>query len=458
MSESSLDPIVNFATATEEALIHFKALLRIDTTNPPGNERPAAEYIVGVLEREGIACKLVESRPGRASVVARLTSSGQKGPLLLNGHLDVVPVERSEWKYDPFSGEEAEGCIWGRGAIDMKNMVAMSLMTLVLLKRQGIPLERDVIFAAVADEEAGSLHGSVYLVEQHPELVRAEYVLNEVGGHTLHMGSSRFYPIQVAEKGICWFEITAHGPPGHGSMPRPGTAVARLARALVALSDTRLPQHQVKVVENFIRALAEHAPFPQGSALKLLLNPRWAAQLLGLIRRQNPEQAIALDALLRNTVSPTVLVAGQKVNVIPSRAKAQVDGRILPGQSVERFLEEVREVVGDDVDINVLLHHDPVTFDADTPLFDTIARTLAVHDPGAVPVPYMIPGFTDAFAYARLGAVCYGFAPVRLGPDLNFSQMYHGHNERIPRDGFAWGLRVLYDVVRDFCRARVEST
>jgi acetylornithine deacetylase/succinyl-diaminopimelate desuccinylase-like protein len=453
MSDSHAPPILNFATVTEEALGYFKTLLRFDTVNPPGNERPAAEYIAGVLDREGIAYELVESQPGRASIVARLKGSGRHGPLLLNGHLDVVPVERAQWKYDPFGAEEAEGCIWGRGAIDMKNMVAMSLMTLLLLKRQNIPLERDVIFAAVADEEAGSLHGSVHLVENHPELVRAEFVLNEVGGHTLYMGDARFYPIQVAEKGICWFEITTHGPPGHGSMPRPGMAVTRLARALVALSDTRLPQHKVEVVENFIRALAEHAPFAQGSALKLLLNPRFAGQLLGVLERQNPEQAVALNALLRNTVSPTVLAAGQKVNVIPSRASAQVDGRILPGQSVEQFLAEVRKVVGKDVDVNVLLHHDPVTFEADTPLYATICRTLARHDPGGIPVPYMIPGFTDAFAYARLGAICYGFAPVRLGPELNFSQMYHGHNERIPRAGFAWGLRVLYELVRDFCRA-----
>jgi acetylornithine deacetylase/succinyl-diaminopimelate desuccinylase-like protein len=442
---------LNFAAVAEEAVAHFKALLRIDTTNPPGNERPAADYIAGVLEREDIPYRILESEPGRASLVARLPGNGKKAPLLLNGHLDVVPVDRSAWRHDPFAAEEAEGCIWGRGAIDMKNMVAMSLMTLVLLKRGGVALERDVIFAAVADEEAGSLQGSVFLVEQHPELVRAEYVLNEVGGHTLYMGDARFYPVQVAEKGICWFEISARGEPGHGSMPRPGMAVTRLAQAITQLSEIRLPQHNTPVVEAFLQALAGRAPFPQDRALRLLLNKRFANQLLSLLQKQNSEQAVALNALLRNTATPTMLAAGKKVNVIPSLATARVDGRILPGQSLDDYLAEIRRVIGADLDVNVLLHHDGVVFDSETPLYDTICRTLARHDPEAIPVPYMIPGFTDSFAYARLGATCYGFAPVRLGPELNFSQMYHGHNERIPRAGFIWGLRVLYETVRDFC-------
>ena len=432
---------------------HFKALLKIDTTNPPGNERAAAAYIAAVLEREGIDYRIVESAPSRASLVARLRGSGRAGPLLLNGHLDVVPVDRSAWSHDPFAAVEADGCIWGRGAIDMKNMVAMSLMTLILLKRGGVALDRDVIFAAVADEEAGSRHGSLFLVEQHPELVRAEYVLNEVGGHTLHIGSGRFYPIQVAEKGICWFELTAEGEPGHGSMPRVQSAVLKLARAIARLGETRLPQHNTEVVAGFLRTIARGAPFPQNQALPLLLNPRLAGQLLNLLEKRNAEQAIGINAMLRNTATPTMLSAGKKVNVIPSTASAQVDGRILPGQSLQSFLAEVQQVIGSELKLNVLLHHDPVTFSAETPLYDAICRTLAHHDPSGMPVPYMIPGFTDSFAYARLGAICYGFSPVQLGPELNFTRMYHGHDERIPVAGFTWGLRVLHELVRDFCRA-----
>lgn len=439
---------------TTEALEHFKALLRIDTTNPPGNERPAAEYIAAVLEREDIPFELVEREPQRTNLVARLRGSGKKAPLLLNGHLDVVPADASLWRHSPFAAHEAEGCIWGRGAIDMKNMVAMSLTTLLELKRQGVLLDRDVIFAAVADEEAGSDNGSVYLVDKYPELVRAEYVLNEVGGHTLYVGGARYYPIQVAEKGICWFEITAQGAPGHGSMPHRENAVVKLARAISALGEARLPQHNTPIVERFLHTLAEKAAFPQNKVFPLLLNPRLANQLLGLLEKRNPDQALGLNALLRNTVSPTLLSAGKKINVIPSSASARVDGRLLPGQSLEQFLVEVQGIIGEDLKLNVLMHHDAVTFDAETPLYAAICRTLARHDPEGMPVPYMIPGFTDAFAYARLGATCYGFSPVRLGPELNFSRMYHGHDERIPKEGFAWGVRVLYELVRDFCRAR----
>ncbi len=442
---------IDWTLASEEAVTVFKDLLRIDTTNPPGNERPAADLLARIFEREGIPFELHESEPTRANVVARLKGSGKRGPLLLNGHLDVVPADAEQWKHPPFAAEEAEGCIWGRGAIDMKNMVAMSVMTLLLLKRSGVELDRDVIFAGVADEEAGSRRGACYLVEKHPGLVQSDYVLNEVGGHTLHMGSNRFYPVQVSEKGICWFEMTAHGEPGHGSMPHPHNAVVRLSRALAALGATRLPQHNTPVVEGFLRALAQGAPFPQGLALPRLLEPRLAGLLLDLIGKKNPGQARGIDAMLRNTTSPTMLAAGKKVNVIPSSATATIDGRVIPGQSVGDFLAEVQRVVGDDLTINVLEQHDGTVFPSDTPLYEIIRRVLGRHDPGATVVPYMIPGFTDAFAYGKLGAVCYGFSPTRLGPELNFTGMYHGHDERIPRDGFTWGLRVLFDVVQELC-------
>ncbi|AKF09568.1 M20/M25/M40 family metallo-hydrolase [Sandaracinus amylolyticus] len=449
----SPNPPLDWTAITAEAIEHFKALLRIPTVNPPGNERPAADYLARIFEAEGIEHTIVESEPTRASIVARIRAKNPsgKGPLLLNGHLDVVGVDREKWTHDPFGAVEADGCIWGRGAIDMKNMVTMSAMTLVLLKRARVALDRDIIFAGVADEESGSNKGAVFLVEKHRELVQSEYVLNEVGGHTLHMGAARYYPIQVAEKGICWFEITAEGEPGHGSMPHPGNAVVRIARAIAALGDSRLPQHASPVVENFLRTIAKGAPFPQSKVLPLLLNPRLASTLLEIVQRIEPDRAKGLNAMLRNTASPTMLDAGHKVNVIPSRASAHVDGRVLPGMTEREFLDEVQRVIGPGLRITVREQHDGVEFTTDTPLYRAIESTLAVHDPGGVPVPYMIPGFTDSFAYARLGAICYGFSPVRLGRELEFTKMYHGHDERIPVEGFAWGLRVLYELVRDFC-------
>ncbi len=445
---------LDWAAIEAEALTHFKALLRIDTTNPPGNERPAAEYIARVLAADGIDSEILESKPGRASVIARLAGDGSRDPLLLNGHLDVVPADPDFWTHPPFEAVEADGCLWGRGAIDMKNMVTMGFMSLIVAKRAGLRLERDLIFAGVADEEAGSHEGALFLVEEHPEKVRAEYVLNEVGGHTFHMGDARFYPIQVSEKGICWFEMTVDGEPGHGSMPRPDNAVTRLARAIERLGSTRLPQHLTPVVEGFLRQLASAAPFPRNKLMPLLLEPRLAGFLLDQMEKQNLEQAIGINAMLRNTASPTMLEAGKKVNVIPSSAKARVDGRILPGMTLEQYLQEVQRVVGPEVKLNVFDHHEGTVFSPDTPLYDTICEVVGERDPGGVPVPYMVPGFTDSFAYARLGATCYGFSPVRLGPELNFTRMYHGHDERIPVDGFTWGLRTLYEVVARFCSAR----
>lgn len=444
---------IDWPAVEAEALAHFKALLRIDTTNPPGNERPAAEYIADVFAREGIEHQIVERAPTRASVVARLRGSGRAGgPLLLNGHLDVVPADAAAWTHPPFEAVEADGFLWGRGAIDMKNMVTMSMMSVVLAKRLGLALARDLVFAGVADEEAGSHEGALFLVEEHPELVRAEYVLNEVGGYTLHMGETRFYPIQVSEKGICWFEMVVDGTPGHGSMPRPDNPVTILAGALERLGTTRLPQHVTPVVEQFLRALAAGAPFPQSKLMPMLLSPSLAGTLLDLLEKQNLEQAIGINAMLRNTASPTMLEASSKVNVIPARAKARVDGRLVPGQRVEDFLAEVQRVVGPQVKIHVFDHHDGTTFDTKTPLYDTLCRVLKARDPAAVPVPYMIPGFTDSFAYARLGATCYGFSPVRIDdPSVVFTRMYHGHDERIPVDGFRWGLRTLFEVVREVC-------
>lgn len=256
-----------------ESLTHFRNLLRIDTTNPPGNEARAACYLADVLGREGVEHVIVEKTRGRSNLVARLKSATNEGAVLLNGHLDVVPAERDQWRFDPFAAELANGCIWGRGAIDMKNMVTMSLMTLVALKRSGLRLKRDVVFAAVADEEAGCNEGSLYLVDHHPELVQAAYVLNEVGGQTTHINGQRFYPIQVAEKGVCWFEVTATGDPGHGSMPHGNNALAKLARAIDRLSSAQLPHHAVPEAARFFRTLGGHSPLSAAILLRGLVAP-----------------------------------------------------------------------------------------------------------------------------------------------------------------------------------------
>jgi acetylornithine deacetylase/succinyl-diaminopimelate desuccinylase-like protein len=441
-------------------------LLRIPTvnrgTNEPGdgNERPAAERIAEFLRASGVEPRLFEKTKGRTNLVARLRAQDAKsaesarGPLLLNAHLDVVEADESRWTHPPFAGEIHDGWLWGRGAIDMKHMAAMSACVVALLAREKPQLQRDLIFAAVADEEAACTQGSLFLVSDHPDQVKAEYVLGEIGAFSMPLFGRVFYPIQVAEKGICWTRVTFEGSPGHGSLPDPKSAVNRLARAIGRLSKKRLPIHPTPVVTAFLEQIASEIPRPQRDVLRRLTTPQVASLILDYLVR-DPDQQRSFGAMLSNTASPTILAAGRKVNVIPGRASVDVDGRVLPGSSEPQFLRELRSAFGREgkhAKFEVLDSRPPVETSPNTPLFAHLARTIRKHDPAGIPLPYMIPGFTDATAYARMGAKCYGFAPIRFdaAANVSFSRMYHGDNERIPTDGLRWGLRVLYDAVRGF--------
>jgi len=434
----------------QEALQHFRSLLRLDTTNPPGNEKRACEYIGAVLHKEKIPFEILESAPGRANLVARLSGDGSRSPLLLNAHLDVVPVEREHWSHDPFAGEVDQGFVWGRGALDMKNMAAMSLMCLILLHRQEKPLKRDLIFTAVADEEAGGALGSGWLVEHHPEKIRAEYALGEFGGFSRIVDGTHFYPVQIAEKGICWLRVRARGAPGHGSLPNWDGSVGKIGRAAHLLGATRLPFHLTRETREYVNTLAEHQPFPKNRVLKQILNPRWSRIVL---ERVLPDKDLArsLYAVLHNTANPTVIRAGNQVNVLPSEAVLEVDGRVLPGQTAEDFVREVRNVIGKEFEIEVLRYQPGVIGSPRDPILGYMADALRHHDPSALVVPYMLPGFTDATHLNRLGIRCFGFSPVKLPENFNFLGLIHGHDERIPVEGFRFGLRVLSDLVSTLC-------
>lgn len=434
----------------EHATKLCQTLLRIDTTNPPGAERAAAEVVADELRQAGLEPRYLESAPERANVVARLKGTGEKPPLLLTAHLDVVEAEASAWKHPPFSGLIADGCLWGRGAIDMKNMAAMCVAIMTRLAREKVALKRDLIFAAVADEEAGCDHGSKFLVETHPDLVRAEYAIGESGGYTVHLGKAVFYPIQVAEKGICWVRARVRGEPGHGSMPRDDSAVIKLADAIARLGQTPLPVHITPYIRDFVEGLASRQPGPLRPLLRRLLHPAIAPHIL----RRLPDRTLArsFGALLSNTASPTILRAGSKVNVIPGYAEAEIDGRTLPGQTEADFLRELSAVLGPEVALEVVRSAPPTTTDpVDSPLFDQIRASILAVEPEATVVPYMIPGFTDAKYFTLLGAKWYGFSPVKMPKDIRFADLFHGHNERVPVDGLAWGTNVLFDVVRRFC-------
>ncbi len=436
----------------DHAVILCQQLLRIDTTNPPGNERPAADLLATELAAAGLEPVIHESAPGRANIVARLRGTGARPPLLLTAHLDVVEVEPDKWTHPPFSGEIHDGCIWGRGAIDMKNMAAMSVAILTRLAREGRRPDRDIIFAGVADEEAGCRHGSLWLVDHHADLVRAEYALGEGGGFNIHLGQKSFFTVQVAEKGVCWVKARATGEPGHGSVPRSDSAVVKLASAIARLGKQGLPQHATPVVRDFVAALAKHQPAALRPLIRGLLSPTVAPKVLSRL----PNQAVArpLMAMFGNTASPTVLRAGQKTNVIPGFAEAEIDGRILPGQTEADFLRELKAVLGDEIDLEVMWSLPPVvTEPRESPLLDTILGVMGDTEPHAPVVPYLLPGFTDAKAFTRLGTRWYGFAPVKLPKDIRFADLFHGHDERIPVAGLRWGTKVLADIVTRFTHA-----
>lgn len=438
------------AALGDAAVTHLQALLRIDTTNPPGGETAAAEYLAGLLTQPRVEMTLVGAEPSRRCLVARLRGDGSAAPLLLSAHLDVVPAEGARWRHPPFAGIIDDGYLYGRGAIDMKHMAVMAALVLGRLAAEGGRLRRDVIFAAVADEEMGCDRGSRFLVDHHPELVRAEYALTEVGGFTLHLGGRRLYPIQVAERGIAWLRMTARGPAGHGSMPRPDSAVLRLARALTALGRAELPLHVTPPAEAYLAALGR-SQGPLGRALlPLLRTPGLAPRLLRLL--PDASAARALRAVLGNTVSPTVLRAGDKTNVIPAEASCELDGRLVLGQTAASLIAELRPIVGDDIELQVLRESPALSTTPASPVWDAIEAELARFDPAGVAIPYMLPGFTDAQAWTRLGTRVFGFAPLQLPADgPRFAELFHGDDERISVAGLRWGVSLLLAVVRRLC-------
>lgn len=429
-----------------EALSHFKTLIRFKTVNPPGNEKPAAEYLAEVFGQEGLEPIVLDSAPNRANIVCRLPGTGEAPPILLNAHLDVVQVEVSKWSCDPFAATEKDGCIYGRGAVDMKNMVAMSAMCLVLLKRAGIPLKRDLIFCGVADEESGGEYGAKFMVDQHPDKVRAEYSIGEMGGFPMEMDGKRIYLIQVAQKGACWLRITTQGDPGHGSIPDRNGALVKAAGIAATLGTKRLPQHNVESVTRFINQLSNHLKFPKNMVFKQLLNPMLSETLLEKVIPQK-DLARGLAAMLHNTAAPTVFRSGDKINVIPSEATVEVDGRILPGFLKEDFIREIRTLIGEEPEIEVVREMAPTQAPVDDRIMDLMKDAIRKHDPSASTAPYLSTGYTDAAHWEKLGMKCYGFSPLLLPKDVSFVHLVHGHDERIPVEGFRFGLRVLFELV-----------
>jgi acetylornithine deacetylase/succinyl-diaminopimelate desuccinylase-like protein len=430
--------------AEDEVVDLCRDLIRFPSVNDgtgrgPG-ERAAAEYVAEKLAEVGLEPQLYESAPGRTSVVARVEGTDPgRDALLIHGHLDVVPAEPKEWTYDPFAAEVADGCVWGRGAVDMKDMDAMVLAVMRDRLRTGRRPPRDVVLAFVADEEAGGVFGAQWLVDNKPELFEGcTEAISEVGGFSLSVNDdARLYMIETAQKGMAWIRLTAEGTAGHGSMLSSDNAVTKLCDAVARLGSHEFPLHITPTVQRFLAEVSD--------AFGVELDPTDREQLYRVLG----PMARIVGATVRNTANPTMLDAGYKHNVIPGRAHAMVDGRFLPGFEQE-WERELDEAIGPGVTREYTHYDIALETEFEGALVDAMVGALKAEDPGARAVPYTLSGGTDAKSFSRLGIRGFGFAPLRLPADLDFSGMFHGVDERVPLDALRFGVRVL-DRFLDAC-------
>jgi acetylornithine deacetylase/succinyl-diaminopimelate desuccinylase-like protein len=459
---------IDWDAATASCVEHLRELIRIPSVNPPGDpsaaagrdsrggETVAAAYCAEVLNAAGIGAEVLEASPGRGSCFARMPAGvpDPEPPLLLLSHVDVVPVDAESWSRDPFGGELVDGEVWGRGACDMKEMVAMELSVMVALQASGATLRRDVILAAVADEEAGGSAGALHWANARPDLFAdasgrpAAAALNEVGGYSMTVGGRRVYTIQVAEKGIIWTRMRASGTPSHGSMPAPDNAALKLAAAVTRLAAAPRPARVTPVVRRFfdglglsvVADLAERGDDDEArSRLRAVVS--------------DPVLQRSLDAMLRDTVTPNMIHAGKKVNVVPGSGEAEIDVRTLPDTDQDALLAELQRIAGGEVTVESVQTMPPVDCPADAEIVRLMADALRTADPEGVPLPMMITLGTDGKAMARLGIPTYGFLPLRLDADQPYLSLYHANDERIPVSALRFGLPVLHEVVSRFALA-----
>ena len=419
--------------AQDEVVDLLVELIRINTANPTNPERPAAEWVSAKLDEVGVESRIIEAAPGRASTIARIPGTdSSRPPLLVHGHLDVVPAEPSEWSVDPFAGEIRDGYVWGRGAVDMKDMDAMVLALVRQWARSGQQPPRDIVLAFVSDEEAGGREGAHYLVEHHAdEFADCTEAISEVGGFSVSLNeATRLYLIQTAEKGMNWIRLRAKGRPGHGSLVHDDNAVTALAETVSRIGRYEFPV----VITDTMRSLVESIASVTGVDLDPDDAEQWVPRLGNLARM--------IGAATHNTANPTMLQAGYKTNVIPSSAEAVIDARFLPGEE-EALQKAIDSMLADGVEREFINRDIAVETGFDGALVDAMSAALRAEDPDGHPVPYLMSGGTDAKSFSTLGIRCFGFSPLLLPPDLDFSALFHGIDERVPVDALKFGVRVL---------------
>ncbi len=425
------------------AAMILQELIRFDTTNPPGNERPCIEYLDGLLRDVGIETSIQAVDPQRPNLVARLPGNGSAPGLLLFGHVDVVTTAHQQWSVPPFEGRIQDGYIWGRGALDMKAGIAMMMAALLRAKSTGLQPSGDILFAAVSDEETGGTMGAKYLVEEHPSLFEGvRYAIGEFGGFPLYIDGKPLYMIQVGEKQPCWMEATIRGPGGHGARPMRDGAMAKLGHVLSRLNRCRLPIHITPITERMVRDMADALPLHKRLIFRRLLNPLLTDRILKLLG----DTGRNLEPLFRNTVNATIVRGGEKPNVIPSEIVLGLDGRLLPGFQPQDLFVELGAVLREDLDYQVLLY-DRGTTETDFGLFPLLADVLKRAHPDSHQVPYLLPGSSDARFFAQLGIQTYGFIPMNLPPSFNFFETIHAADERIPVESVEFGAKAMFEVM-----------
>jgi len=421
-----------------ETITLCQEMIRIPSVNygeGRGDEKAMAEYVAAKLAEVGIKSELIETAPNRVNVVAKIEGSDKSRPgLVLHGHIDVVPANADDWSVDPFSGEIKDGFIWGRGAVDMKDMDAMILATVRMWQRVGYKPPRNILLAFFADEEAGSDYGSRWLVKNRPELFNGySEAVSEVGGFSLTItGGHRLYLVEAAQKGINWMKLSAKGTAGHGSFINPDNAVTKVADAVSRIGNYEWPQLETKTSGLLFRKIAQLTgdKYDQKNVKPLLKHLGGAVKMLG--------------ATISNTANPTMLEAGYKVNVIPQSASAVVDGRFLPGYE-DQLQETIKRLAGDDIEVEMITRDIALEVEFAGPLVDAMCKAITGEDKEGIPVPYLMSGGTDNKALSDLGIIGYGFSPLRLPENLDFFSLFHGVDERVPIDGLKFGVRVLYE-------------
>jgi acetylornithine deacetylase/succinyl-diaminopimelate desuccinylase-like protein len=441
MSTTALTPLDRDELHAEVVEI-CQQLIKIPSVNygeGKGDEAAIAQKVVELLEEVGIHAIVYESAPGRCNVIAKITGlDSHRQGLVVHGHLDVVPVNADDWSVDPFAAEIKDGMIWGRGAIDMKNMVAMILAVFRLWARKGIKPPRNIVLAFFADEEAGSLFGSRWMVANHPEVFdNCSEAISEVGGFSVALSNNkRLYFIEAAQKGIHWMRLSAEGRAGHGSMMNPENALTRLSEAVSAIGNYAWPQRYTKTVKTLFKKIAE------------VTGKKYDEKDLRPLLPEIGSMARMIGATLQNTANPTMLEAGYKANVIPQSAQAVIDGRFLPGLENE-LNQTIREIIGPDIVIETITHDIALEVDFEGDLVDAMIQSILAFDPEGIPVPYLMSGGTDNKALSDLGIIGFGFSPLKLPADLDFMALFHGVDERVPIDGLKFGADVLEDFLRN---------